>query len=540
MKHTWVAVLGLALGAAQTACSDASDGGEAAGARPAAGLDVPSGGSPPRPASGGYVGMQVGAADGSEVLRFSGIRYAQPPVGNSRWRAPTPAKAPKQPIEATGWPPICIQGNGTLEWYDGVATAFGHPFLNRPHPDGRAIFPPQPQMAEDCLFLNIWTPDVAARLPVMVWIHGGGNVNGWSFEPNYRGRELAAKGAVVVSINYRLGVFGFLAHPALSAEAPRPSSGNYGILDQMEALRWLQRHIHQFGGDPGNVTLFGESAGAGDIAYLLVSPLARGLFHRAISQSGGWPVNQRRTLAEDEAEGVRFLASAGMDGIEALRTVPAEALFELAEAHFIRGYDDPPVDGWLLPAPPADLLAAKAVGPAPVIIGVNAQEMLMDVQDATEDDWREALEEAPNSRALSALLAPLPLRERLGVLLSAATFVCPSIALADGLVSAGVPTYFYRFDRVRPGDHGLGAYHGAEIPYLFNTHDYWLPTTTTDRALTEQMMAYWLRFAAAGDPNHPHAPHWPGWTANGLALVLDEEVRAGPLEDAICGLLESR
>lgn len=224
-----------------------------------------------------YTGMSVLARNGDEVLRFSGIRFADAPVGDWRWRKPRPVDRPPAdvPMDATTWPPACVQDDGNVEWYQDVAAAFGQP---------REAAPKRPDTAEDCLFLNIWTPDERAQLPVMVWIHGGANVNGWSFEPNYRGRELAAMDAVVVSIQYRLGVFGFLAHPALSAESPHTSSGNYGILDQIEALRWIQANIAGFGGDPDNVTLFGESAGAGDIAYLLLSPLAEGLFHRAISQ----------------------------------------------------------------------------------------------------------------------------------------------------------------------------------------------------------------------------------------------------------------
>lgn len=547
MKWAWLG-LGAALAlATQAGCAKRDVGATAA-----------DGSTPPQPQTqpvAGYIGASVTAASGREVMRYSGIRYAEAPVGPLRWRAPVPAKPSIGPADATHWPPICMQDNGTVEWYQKVAAAFGHPggaqSATDPEPQqeapdgqnapadlqGAAPFPPKPKMAEDCLFLNIWTPDANARLPVMVWIHGGGNINGWSFEPNYRGRELAALGTVVVSIHYRLGVFGFLAHPSLSAEAPHPSSGNYGVLDQIEALRWVQRHIHQFGGDPGKATLFGESAGAGDIGYLLLSPLAQGLFHRAVSQSGGWPINQRRTLADDEAEGLRFLASADVNDIEALRAMSAQALLDLAEQHFMRGYDDPPVDGWLLPAPPAELLAEAQAAPVPVIIGVNAQEMLMYVGNPNEQDWREALAEVWDANALEALLAPLPRRERLAALLSARDYVCPSIALADGLAAAGAPTYFYRFDRVREGSHGLGAYHGAEIPYVFNTHDHWLPTTAADRALTRQMMAYWLCFADRGDPNHPQGPHWPRWTTERQALILDEQVRAEKLDSALCALL---
>ena len=480
-----------------------------------------------------YLGTPVLAKTGTEVLRFSGIRFArQAPVGDWRWREPRPVADASSgvPIDATKWPPACVQDQGNVEWYQGVAAAFGQP---------AEVAPSRPDAAEDCLFLNVWTPDTGARLPVMVWIHGGANVNGWSYEPNYRGRELAAMGAVVVSIQYRLGVFGFLAHPALSTESPNASSGNYGILDQIEALRWIRANIHRFGGDPGNVTLFGESAGAGDIAYLLLSPLARGLFHRAISQSGGWPADQRRTLAENEVQGVDFLRRANVAGIDELRRLPAESLLAAAEKHFKRDYDDPPVDGWLLPAPPADRLARKAFEPRPVMIGFNADEMLMYVGKPTPERWRQALGELPNPGPVDGLLGELPIPQRLDELASAAQFTCPSIALANGFAAGGAPTYVYRFDRIRTGDHGIGAYHGAEIPYVFDTHDAWLPTDDIDRALTRRMMGYWQSFAATGDPNHDNAPAWPRWNDDARLLSLAEEIRSEDFDGRLCSLLGS-
>ena len=474
-------------------------------------------------------------------MRFSGIRYAEPPVGEGRWRAPVSAK-PSGRIDAIHWPPVCIQDNGTAEWYQSVADAFGH-IAEADAPlrtAATATVPQLPPMEEDCLFLNVWTPNMEAELPVLVWIHGGGNVNGWSFEPNYRGAALAAKGVVVVSIQYRLGVFGFLAHPALSAESSAGSSGNYGILDQIKALRWVQRHIRGFGGDPNNVTLFGESAGAGNIAYLLLSPLANGLFHRAISQSGGWPADQRRTLADNEAQGKAFLAAAGAESIEALRAMPAAELLKTAAAHFIRDYDDPPVDGWLLPAPPAELLARRAFLPRPVIFGVNANEGLLDLVDPKEEHWQDALAETPDGAAVQALLGDLPLRERLDALHTAVFFDCPSRILADGFAAASAAAYYYRFDRVRPGGDRIGAYHGAEIPYVFNRHDVWLPSNATDRALTERMMRRWLCFAATGDPNDEGLPPWPRWTAKDRqALLLDGESRAERLDGTLCSLVKA-
>jgi len=472
-----------------------------------------------------YEGTRVAARAG-DVWRFSGIRYAEAPVGEWRWRAPRPAPRKADRIDARAWPPACMQDDGNVEWYRDIAAAFGQPV---------EVVPQRPGTAEDCLFLNIWTPDTTARLPVMVWIHGGANVNGWSYEPNYRGRELAALGAVVVSIQYRLGVFGFLAHPALSGESEHGSSGNYGILDQIEALRWVRDNIAAFGGDPANVTIFGESAGAGDIAYLLLSPLAEGLFHRAISQSGGWPADQRRTLAANETQGVGFLDSAEIPGIPELRALPAESVLDLAKEHFERDYDDPPVDGWLLPAPPADLLAGKAFVPRPVMLGFNADEMLMYVTPTTER-WLQALEETPRPDVVGELLNGLSLPQRMDELASARQFTCPSIALADGFAAGGASTYVYRFDRIRSGEHGIGAYHGAEIPYIFNTHDAWLPTDEDDRRLTRHMMGYWLNFAATGDPNHDGSPAWPRWSDDLQIQSLGAEVRSEHIDLRLCSV----
>ena len=480
-----------------------------------------------------YTAINEVAKSGVVVQRFSGIRYAEAPIGEWRWRAPRPISAGSHveqvaQMDATEWPPACMQDNGNVEWYQGVAGAFGQP------PN---VAPTRPETDEDCLFLNIWTPDTGARLPVMVWIHGGANVNGWSFEPNYRGRELAAMGAVVVSVQYRLGVFGFLAHPALGEESAHGSSGNYGILDQIEALRWIRGNIAAFGGDPDNVTLFGESAGAGDIAYLLLSPLAEGLFHQAISQSGGWPFDQRRTLADNEQQGVEFLARTQANGIAELRSRSAESLLSVANEHFTRDYDDPPVDGWLLPAPPAELLARKAFVPRPVMLGFNADEMLMYVGKPTAERWQKELAKLSNPRAVDTLLRRLPIRQRFDELQSATQFTCPSVALADGFAAGGSPTYVYRFDRIRDGDHGIGAYHGAEIPYVFDTHDAWLPTNEADRALTRRMMGHWLAFARLGDPNHADAPNWPRWDGQRNVQVLDAETGALEFDARLCSLL---
>ena len=475
-----------------------------------------------------YLGTRVTTRAGTTVLRFSGMRYAEPPVGEGRWRAPRPARGvgDSGETDATGWPPACMQDEGNVAWYAEVAASFGV--------TGEFAMS-MPPVDEDCLFLNLWTPGTGDRLPVMVWIHGGGNVGGWSHEPNYRGAELAARGVVVVSVQYRLGVFGFLAHPALGREEPHGSSGNYGLLDQVEALRWVRDHVAAFGGDPDNVTVFGESAGAGDIGYLLFAPQARGLFHRAISQSGGWPADRRTTLAESEAEGERFLASAGVASIEALRAVPADRLLVLAAEHPRRGFDEPAVDGWLLPAAAPELLAEARFAPVPAMFGTNADEDqgMIDANAMTEAAWRAVVAGFRNPEAVLERLGELSEAERLAAL-GSGMFHCPTLRFADAVAAAGVPTWVYRFARTRPGDHGVGAYHGAEIPYVFDTHDAWLPTDADDRALTRRMMAYWLNFARTGDPNGEDLAAWPPWRAGGEALILDRTVRAEPLDPSLC------
>ncbi len=480
-----------------------------------------------------YTGRQVMAAGGVKVMQFTGIRYAQPPTGKFRWRAPRPVAAAAR-VDATHWPPACMQDDGNVKWYRRVAAGFGK---------SPGDTPTLPQVSEDCLFLNVWTPHRRGHLPVMVWIHGGGNVNGWSFEPDYRGRNLAAKGVVVVSIQYRLGVFGFLALPTLTAESPNHTSGNYGIQDQLQALRWVQHNIHQFGGDPNNVTVFGESSGAGDIGYLLLSPLSRGLFRRAITESGGWPAIQKVTLADAEAGGERFLRETGASSLKQLREMPASELLAMAAAYINRSYYDPPVDGWLLPQAPAKLLRSGKFEPRPVIFGTNADEWLMYIKDASEANWKRVLAEAdPSGRVtprIETLLHGLPLRRRIAALTTAQEMYCPTLTMAKAFASSGAPTYVYHFTRVREGSR-LGAYHGAEIPYVFDTHARWLPTDNIDRALTSTIMNYWTDFARNGDPNHTGAPHWPQWDTAAKAMILGDSPAARPLDQQLCRLLEQR
>ena len=467
---------------------------------------------------------------GVEVAEYRGVRYAKSPEKQNRWKAPV---AVTELEILNEWPPICVQDEGNRNWYQAVAEGVG---------SDASLIPPTPQISEDCLFLNVWRPrnKNSEKSPVMVWIHGGGNVGGWSFEPNYRGHELAARGVVVVSIGYRLNVFGFLAHPDLTAETPYSSSGNYGLLDQLQALRWVQANIEKFGGDPTNVTIFGESAGAGNVGYLIASPLANQLFHKAVIQSGGWPMRQNRTLEQDEADGLAFSEKISLSVAE-LRDIGALELLKRSQEHYFRGHSaltyDPPVDGWFLPDTPAVRYQHEDLPKRPVLIGSNENEHLMYLPDSTKTDWETALLAVDERQrpAVDAHLKHLSFRQKIDALTTAADYFCDSIATANALMKSASPVYFYRFRKVRPQAELLGAYHGAEIPYVFDTHDDWLPTSNADKTLTEEMISRWTHFAKTGRLDDTDS--WPKWSESKKAGLLQDPLLYGALDDSLCSLI---
>jgi para-nitrobenzyl esterase len=429
-------------------------------------------------------GSLEGAVDSATgVLVFRGVPYAAPPVGRLRWRPPEPAPRWTGVRQAARLGRNCTQPR----MYDDI-----DPFAAG--------------VSEDCLYLNVWTAGTApaARRPVMVWIHGGGFRAGFGGEERHHGARLAQKGAVVVTLNYRLGAFGFLAHPALAAESPRGASGNYALLDQIAALRWVQRNAARFGGDPSRVTIFGESAGAMSVAALVASPLARGLFHGAIleSMAGLGTIAGRRDSAE--AQGARFaeaigVAGAGPDALARLRAVSADSLLA-ALAAVERGDPAaghlpapvparPVVDGWVLPRRIDSALAAGAANVVPVIVG------------STADEGDEA-------------------------------FGAPARAFARLVTRRGAPAYLYHFTRV--GDDSAnrrrGAYHSAEITFVFGRPRPILENagrTAYDSTLAETMSDYWAAFAARRDPNAPPAagrrPRWPRYEP-----AADASIELGP------------
>jgi len=471
------------------------------------------------------VGPQVlvGTAEGKGVASFRGIAYARAPVGALRWQAPQPMPPRRGRIHATRFGPACPQSDGNTRWYRNVAKAMGAA--------PKLIAGPE-RVGEDCLYLNVWTaaPRPLApskRRPVMVWIHGGSNENGYGHEPNYHGTQLAQQGVVVVSLNYRLGLLGFFAHPALGKDA----SGQQGLLDQVAALRWVKANIAQFGGDPARITLFGESAGGTDIAALAAMPEAQGRFAQLILQSGY--LAPAAVLSPAEAARFSLGLFAEDETASSLRAMPWQSLVALQEKK-LAGHFYAPVARMPLHLP------------VPALIGSNADENLMYLPQGEAAQTTELAAEladfappqAARIRALTQSKAEDPAR-RLELVGAGKAFHCPSARLAAQAAAAGQRAYVYRFARVRPGGHGLGAYHGAEIPYVFDTADAWLPGDAADRRVSEAMQRYWVNFARSGNPNGAGLPLWPHWhSAQRAALELGDTVAPRPMPHAdLCALL---
>jgi para-nitrobenzyl esterase len=388
--------------------------------------------------------------------------------------------------------------------------------------------------SEDCLYLNVWTPvwPPQDRAPVMVWIHGGSNVIGSGAEGAYDGAALARKGVVVVTVNYRLGVFGFFAHPELTRESPHHASGNYGLLDQIAALQWVQRNIERLGGDPRRVTVFGESAGAVDTGMLLCSPLAAGLFQRVIMESG--PVlsiaPRPSPLADGERFGVDLARSLGPAGdLRALRDAGPEAVMELSRKLAAREAGPEFVlDGWCLHATPLEVFARGNQVPVDLMIGNNGREMSAFRPAADKNGHQpaaagESLKQTvrmfygnatPIIAGLYFLDSTLGRTEAADGWLNDAVATCPGMAMATLYVAGGHRAYVYQFLRSIPGkgEKTLGSFHSLELPYVFDAFRRaawnWLPFQPVDLRLGETLRSYWTNFAKAGNPNGPGLPGW--------------------------------
>lgn len=474
------------------------------------------------PPAEGVVVTDRGAVRGERsggTYAFKGIPYAAPPVGALRWRAPEDAVCWDGIRSATDYGPAC------------------------PQLDEGAVIG-----AEDCLTLNVWTPTTTPAdggLPVMVFIHGGGNAQGTSSQPIYDGRRLAEAGVVLVTFNYRLGPLGFLAHSALAAESAAGASGNYGILDQIAVLRWVQRNAHAFGGDPGRVTIFGESAGAVDTCVLLASPLAAGLFHRALMESGaclggnlqGAGRTAERYVAASPCAGVGDIAAClrGLDAETALRVLPASVgVVSAGENQY-----GPVVDGYVLPRAPIDQIAAGEHNHVPLIVGVNAEETGQSAPRITSEVQYRAAVIAQFGPVLGErILARYPVEEygspraALVAVTSDARFVCTARRSAR-TVAAHQQEAVYRYlftQRLRGQAAALGAFHGLEVVFVFGTLGArgGITPSAEERALSDAMIGYWTRFAATGDPNGAGSTPWPVFDPQpDTHLVLGTPITSG-------------
>lgn len=480
--------------------------------------------------SGEVSGVVLDEDEGLVVYR--GIPFAAPPVGELRWRPPR-----------------------KVDSWEGVRACheFGPGCIQR-----RRWFAPQKQ-SEDCLYLNIWTTaeNRAAKRPVMVWIHGGGLSSGSGHQANYNGSEFAKRGVVLVTINYRLGPLGFLAHPALSEESNHKVSGNYGFLDQIAALNWIQRNISVFGGDPNNVTIFGESAGGTSVSVLCSSPLSKGLFHRAILQSP-WMFGYISNMAEpvfvdlkeptanapsSEQLGSNWAANhvdaTGQTAIAELRKLDAKSLVENQGYYKTRAT----IDGHVLPDRPQKIFSQGLQADVPTMIGTTDEEgnyfrtwLKFESREGFESRIRRFYGEQTE---LVSSLYPQEVGRAASRYVTDGWFLQPARRMLRGMGKVSSQAYQYEFTKPNKQHPELGAMHAGEIRYVFNTLK---PNQREDdsQRLAETMINYWVQFASTGNPNRAGLPPWPEYQAHEAKyLELGDEIKSRRnLRDEICDQLD--
>ena len=465
----------------------------------------------------------------NEVEMFLGLPFAAPPLGDLRWEKPVPwIPELNKKIIANEFKPACIQNQRIVNWYKRLILDFGG------DPETFNV----PAFSEDCLYLNLWRPkDVKNDLPVIVYIHGGSNKAGWSYEPNYLGHNIANKGYILISIPYRLGVFGFFSHPDI--ENP-----NIALYDQIMALEWIQKYISFFGGDPSNVTLVGESAGAGGISHLIASPLSKDLFHRAIHQSGGSSFTYPASSSNVKKLANNFANSFKDPSIEHLKSISAEKILAVSEEVYSEHYFNYVDDNLSITENLSDIYKSGNVQNVDLLIGSNNDEWSLYFDGNVNIGLWLDQETTPQKKIkLLELLDDIkdPIR-KMDLLITAKNFVCPSLFMADELAKKGGKTWVYQFNRVRDDKlaQKYGAFHGAELPYVFDTHDEWLPTNEKDRELTREIQSYWLSFAKTGNPNNSDAVTWPEYDSyNDSTLVLDDEIYQRNHESSeICKIMD--
>jgi para-nitrobenzyl esterase len=488
--------------------------------------------------TGGEVIGAVSDIDAS-VRVFKGIPFAAPPEGELRWRPPQPVAAWDGARDTTTFAPACMQLQRSADSFYG---------------------PGADEMSEDCLYLNVWTTAAAteAALPVLVWVHGGALTNGTGAQATYRGEALAARGAVIVTTNYRLGPLGYLAHPLLSAEDAHGSSGNYGVLDQVAALAWVRDNIAAFGGDPNRVTIFGESAGSWSVNVLQATPLAAGLFHGVIGESGGvFGGTSHLTATSLRGDSAETVGKRWIDGLltasgteepatlASMRAVTGEQIVEFTRSRAVGFRTAANVDGWVLEQSVYDTFAGGLQHDVPVIVGSNSDEgttlaafgapgdlaahrAAVERQfGAMADRHHEVYRASNDDEAQQAYFDSYTQR----------TFGWEMRTWADLMSTVNSPAYLYYFTRTAPAEDSdqVRAFHAAEIVYVFNNlgrspypyanRDY----DARDRELSNTMADTWVRFAATGDPNGDGLPAWPTYTTDGHpAMIFGDATEAGP------------
>jgi para-nitrobenzyl esterase len=468
-----------------------------------------------KPASPPVVTIDTGTLSGTSektVIAYRGIPYAAPPVGPLRWKAPQAPAAWKGVRDARSYGAACPQA-----------------------PDHKEAWAQVGPTSEDCLFLNVWRPSRPGKYPVMVFLHGGGFTYGAAGVPLYDGAALAGRGVVIVTVNYRLGRLGFFAHPALTREDPNGRLGNYAIMDQVAALEWVKRNIAKFGGDNQNVTLFGESAGAGVVQTLMGSPEAKGLFQKAVSESGAggsalFPI--RGGALNAEALGVQWAKSLGLTDptAEQLRAIPL--------ADVIKGRGFPFIDGRVVVRSPGDTFNQGKQTRMPLMIGSNSNEATLGL---TPESTLKAVFGKDYTEILAGYSArpgttPEDARRILG---ADATFVLASMVIADQNAAGGAPTYGYYFSQVPASQRAgsPGAPHGGEVAYMFGNQpgeDRW---DDDDRKVSKLMGDYWVNFARTGNPNGGGAPAWPAVTSQPTPYLAigaqTQAARLTPLQERV-------
>ena len=474
----------------------------------------------------------VQGANQDGVLAFKGIPFAAPPTGQNRWRAPQPV---------AGW-------KGVRQ-----ATQYGSDCAQLPFPSDAAPLGTPP--SEDCLYVNVWAPEhkADAKLPVMVWIYGGGFVNGGSSPAVYAGTRFAQDGVVFVSFNYRVGRFGFFAFPALSEEQKGQPLGNYAYMDQIAALHWVQKNIAAFGGNPADVTIFGESAGGGSVLALLTSPVTKGLFEKAIVESGGGrdallgvrylDKTSPAGVPSAEAVGEAFAKSVGINGtgteaLAALRALPAEKIIGglnmASMGKQMAIYGGPIEDGVIVTQTPQQALQSGNYAKLPVMIGSNSADIGFPRWHTMAETWAAFGANADEAKAIydptnsgNAMMVGWKIGADL-MMIEPARFVARSIA------EAGLPSYEYRFSYVAESirRNSPGAFHATEIPFVFDTvkEKYGAALTDADEKAAQAMHAYWVNFVKTGDPNGEGLPNWPKYSAAGDELMNFTE--KGPVGEA--------